>query len=135
MSWIKNASNTPLNVNSGTLPDMSGALLNWFQKMTFGLVVKTVSGFQVVETMEEISFMGVIQPLTERQLLLKPEGQRAWSWYWVHSDPSLNLKTDDVIIYLERQYRVMAKKNYSIYQYQEYQIVTDWTGSGPTPES
>ncbi len=132
MAWIKNASSTPINQNSGTVPNMSGALLSWFQKMIFGLVVKTVSGFQVVETETQVSFMGVWQPLTGRQLLMKPEGQRQWDWYWVHSDPSLNLKVDDVIIYLGKQYRVMAKKDYSLYQYIEWHLVEDYTGSGPT---
>lgn len=134
MSWIKLGANTPLNANTGTVPDMSGAMYDWFQPMIFGLVTKVVTDFQVVETVQEVQFMGVWQPLSERQLLLKPEGQRAWSWYWVHSDPSLDLKVDNIVIYLGRQFRVMAKKDYTLYQYQEYQIVTDWTGSGPTPE-
>lgn len=133
MSWIKNAANTPLNANSGTVPDMSGAMLNWFQPMTFSLVTKTAKAYQVVETMTEIAFMGVWQPLSGRQLMMKPEGQRAWSWWWVHSDPSLDLKVDDVVLYLTKQYRVMAKKNYTLYQYQEYHLVTDWTDSGPMP--
>lgn len=132
MSWIKNASNTPLNQNTGTVPDMSGAMLNWFQPMTFGLVTKTAVAGQVVETEDDIDFMGVIQPLSGRELILKPEGQRAWTWIWVHSDPSLDLKVDDTITYQSKQYRVMAKKNYSLYQYIEYHLVTDWTGSGPT---
>lgn len=132
MSFIKNAANTPLNENSGTLPDVSGAMLNWFQPMIFGIVSKVISGFQVVESMVEINFMGVWQPLSGRQLMLKPEGQRAWSWWWLHSDPSLDLKVDDVVVYKSKQYRVMAKKNYSLYQYIEYHLVTDWTGSGPT---
>lgn len=133
MSWIKNASNTPLNANSGTVPDMSGALLQWFQPMIFGIVTKTVTDFQVVETVNDVKFMGVWQPLSLRQLMLRPEGERAWSWYWLHSDPSLDLHVDDIVVYLTKQFRVMAKKDYSLYQYQEYQLVQDWTGSGPTP--
>lgn len=135
MSAIKNAKDIPLNANPGTLPDMSGALMNWFQKMTFGLVTKTATAFQAYEEMEEISFMGVIQPLSGRELVLKPEGERAWSWWWLHSNTALNLKVDDVVVYKTRQYRVMLKKNYSAYQYYEYHLVTDWTGSGPTAVS
>lgn len=131
MSYITNASSTLLNQNSGTLPNMSAALLNWFQAMTFGLLVKTVSGFQVVETETPIAFRGVWQPLTGRQLMLKPEGERGWDWYWLHSDPSLNLKIDDVIIYLGTQYRVMSLKDYTLYKYKEWTLVQDWTGSDP----
>lgn len=131
MAYIKNASSTPINANSGTVPNMSAALLNWFQPMTFGLLVKTVSGFQVVETEVPISFKGVWQPLSGRQLMLKPEGERAWDWYWLHSDPTLNLKVDDIIVYLGTQYRVMSLKDYTLYQYKEWTLVQDWTGSNP----
>lgn len=134
-SWIKNGKDTPLNQNSGTVPDMSGALLNWFQAMTFGLITKATVGFQVVETASEINFQGVWQPLSGRELMLKPEGQRAWSWWWLHADPSLNLKVDDIVVYKTKQYRVMSKKNYELYQYVEYHLVTDWTGSGPTVDT
>lgn len=133
MSWIKNAANTPLNANSGTLPNVSSAMLNWFQPMTFGLVTKVVEGFQVVETMQEINFMGVWQPNEGRKLSIKPEGERAWNSWMLHADPSLDLKTDDVVIYLTKQYRVMAKKDYSLYGYNYFELITDFTGSGPTP--
>jgi len=131
MTVILNAANRPLNANTGTVPNVGAALLQWFQPMTFGLIVKTVSGFQVVETETQVSFRGVWQPLTGRQLMLKPEGERAWNWFWLHSDPTLNLKVDDVIIYLGIQYRVMSQKDYDLYGYREWTIVEDWSGSDP----
>lgn len=129
---IQNGRNTPLNANSGTVPNVGDALLDWFQPMIFGVVTKTVQNFQAVETQVQVNFQGVIQPLTERQLMLKPEGQRAWSWFWVHADPSLILETDSDIVYLGKQYRVMSNKDYSLYGYIEYHLVQDYTGSGPT---
>lgn len=131
---FKNGKDTPLNQNSGTVPNVGDAMLNWFQNITFGVVTKTVVNAQVVETMEEVTFKGVWQPLTERKLMLKPEGQRAWSWYWLHADPALNLPVDNVVVYLGKQFRVMAKKNYELYGYVEYELVQDYTGAGPTPE-
>jgi hypothetical protein len=131
-STIANGKNRLLNVQTGTVPDVSGALKDWFQPMTFELVTKTTSAFQVVETGDPITFMGIIQPLTERQLILKPEGQRAWTWFQLHADPVLSLQVDDVVLYLGVQTRVMARKNYDIYGYVEYHLVQDWTGSGPT---
>lgn len=131
MSKIMNASNTPLNQINGTVPDISGALRDYFQPMTFTLVTKTVSGFQVVEDAYPIELWGVIQPLNPRQLILKPEGQRAWSWYQLHAQTGVALKVDDCIEYQGRQYRVMAKTNYVLYGYDLYELVTDWTGAGP----
>lgn len=132
---IQNGKNTPLNANSGTVPNVSGAMLDWFQPMIFETVVKTVEGFQVVEDGTEISFQGVWQPFTDRQLQMKPEGQRSWSWFWVHADPSLILKNDEVIKYLGVQYRVMAQKDYRLYGYVEYHLVQDFTGAGPEVET
>lgn len=132
MSFIKNGNTTPLNANSGTLPNMTDALIDWFQPMEFGLVVKTVSGFEVVETVTPILSLGVWQPLTKRQLMMKPEGQRSWPWYWIHAAPGLDLPPDSIFIYLGVQYRVMARKDYKLYGYLEYEVVRDYTGAGPT---
>lgn len=135
MTIIKNAKDTPINVQTGTVPNVNAAMANWFQPMTFGVVEKNVDAFQVVETMINISFQGVIQPLTGRRLMLKPEGQRAWTWLWLHADPSLVLQVDSVVTYLGKQTRVMAQKNYAIYGYVEYELVQDWTGAGPEVDS
>lgn len=128
---IVNAKNIPLNARNGTVPDVSGGLQDYFQKMVFTPLVKTVSGFQVVEDAFPIEFQGTIQPLSPRQLFLKPEGQRAWSWFTLHAEPGIVLKVDDVVDYLNKQYRVMSKTNYSLYGYVLYEIVTDWSGAGP----
>ncbi len=133
MSVIGQGKNIPLNQRAGTFPNVGDALLDWFQPMVFGVVAKTTEGFQVVEDMVEINFQGVWQPLEARRLMLKPEGQRAWSWFWLHADPSLNLEVDNVIVYLGTQYRIMAKKDYKLNGYVEYELVQDFTGAGPQP--
>lgn len=129
---IANGKNTPINVKTGTVPDVGGAMRNWFQPMIFSQVVKETVGFQVVETENEIAFRGVIQPLNGRKLMLKPEGQRAWTWLWLHADPSLTLEVDSVVSYLGVQTRVMSQKDYRLYGYVEYELVQDWTGAGPS---
>lgn len=131
MTVIKNGKNTPINVATGTVPNVNAAMTNWFQPMTFGIVSKTIGGFQAVETMTKVSFQGVIQPLSAQRLYLKPEGQRAWTWLLLHADPSLILEVDSVVTYRGVQTRVMARKDYRIYGYVEYELVQDWTSSGP----
>jgi len=135
MSFIGQGKNIPLNKATGSVPDVGSALLDWFQPLVFGIVTKVTEGFQVVETVVDTQFMGVIQPLQARQLMLKPEGQRAWTWYWVHAQPSLELEVDSVITYEGTQFRIMAKKDYDIYGYVEYELCEDYTGAGPTPET
>lgn len=133
---IGNGKNVPLNVQAGTIPNMGGTLLDWMQPMTFTRIVKTTVAFRLVEADDVINFWGIIQPLTDRALVLKPEGQRAWTWYKLIAqcaplDAILTLQVDDVVIYLGTQTRVMARRDYSIYSYVEYNLVQDWTGSGP----
>lgn len=130
---IGNGKDIPLNQRTGTFPDVGDAMLDWFQPMVFGVVVKTVVNAQVVEDMTEVSFQGVWQPLSARRLQMKPEGQQAWSWFWLHADPSLNLEVDNIIRYTGTQYRVAAKKDYRLNGYVEYELVQDYTGAGPTP--
>lgn len=130
---IANAANQPLYKQQGTVPDVSGAMKDWFQPMIFEQVIKTTTGYQVAETAEPFYFQGTIQPFTDRQLMLKPEGQRAWTWYTLHADPVLTLQVDEVVFYLGVQTRVMARRDYGIYGYVEYHLVQDWTGSGPEP--
>lgn len=123
---IANGADSPLFAKAGTVPDVSGAMQDYFQAMTFEPVVKNVVAFQAVETTTPVTFRGVIQPFTERQLMLKPEGERAWTWLMLHSDPVLTLQVDDVVLYLGVQTRVMSRKDYGLYGYIEYHLVQDW---------
>lgn len=132
MAVIRNAANTPLNANAGNMPNVSSAIAGWFQPMTFGVVTKTPTAFQAVETVVQVSFQGVWQPLAGRDLALKPEGERKWNWFWLHADPSLTLNIDDIVTYLGVQYRVMKQKDWRLDSYVEYHLVEDFTGSGPT---
>lgn len=136
MGTIQNAANTPLNQSSGTVPNVNGALQEWFQPMVFVPIVKSTVGGEVVELGDPINFRGVIQPLSNRDLIIKPEGQRAWTWYMLHSDTCLRLKVDDVVNYLGVQTRVMGFRDYAIYGYLYYELVQDYTGAGPeVPET
>lgn len=128
-----NASAKPLTqVNLSGVPNMSGTLVSWLQPLTFNVVTKEVVNYEVVETTKDVSFKGVWQPLSPEKLILKPESQRSWKWFQVHSQTSLSLKNDDVIKYRDVQYRVMENLNYVEYGYFEYHIVEDHIGSGPT---
>jgi|SRR5665213_343020 len=132
MATINNAANTPLNQKMGSTPDVSGALQGYYQTMTFEVITKTVVAGEAMETTTPVTFRGVIQPFQSRQLFLKPEGQRAWTWFTLHSDPVLSLNVDDVMIWNGKQTRVMQRKNYTLEGFVEYELVQDWTGSDPS---
>jgi len=128
---IFNAKDLPLSANSGTLPNMSDALLDWFLPLVFTKIVKTVVNFKVVETPTAVSFSGVWQPFSAQQLKLMPDGQRDWKWFTVHALPALILVPDELITFRGLQYRVKMKTDYKEYGYVKYDLVEDFTGSGP----
>lgn len=128
---ITNAKDRTLAQSTGTLPDVSGALLDWFQPMTLIRIVKTVVNFQVVETPTSADGRGVIQPFSARMLSMKPEGQRAWKWWMLHCLPGLVLEPDEVFTYLGQNYRVKGQNDFAIYGYVQYEVIEDYTGSGP----
>lgn len=128
---ILNGNSIPLNFQQGTIPNMGEAITDYFQSMTFTQLVKTVVGFEVVETPTETQFWGVIMPYSGRQLSLLPQGERAWNWQMLYAQPVLSLFPDDVVVWQGKQVRVMSRKDYALYGYNEYSLVLDWTGSGP----
>lgn len=130
-STIRNAANYPLFAIGGTTPDVSGAMQDYYQQLTFELLTKTAIGFQAVENTLPIIFRGVIQPFSERQLALLPVGERAWSHFMLHSDPVLTLQVDDIVLWKGKQTRVAGRTDNALYGYVKYHLVQDWTGSDP----
>jgi hypothetical protein len=128
---ILNAKNVPLNQLSGTSPDVSGALLDTFQQMTFTTVTKVVTAFQVYETGDDIQFMGNWQPWQPRIVVQEKHGQRRWKWFVCHSTTALGLTPDDCIEYLGTQYRVKGVSDWSLNGYFRYELIEDYTGAGP----
>jgi len=109
---------------------MSGTVSDWFQRLMFTKIQKSIVNFNLVESEQEYSFMGVVQPASAQALMVKPEGQRSWKWYTVHAWPALVLAPDEIIMFLGVRYRVMEKLDYTPYGYVEYQIVQDYSKAG-----
>ncbi|MDR1283125.1 MAG: hypothetical protein LBK99_20235 [Opitutaceae bacterium] len=122
---LRNASSAPLSAASAGLPFVGGAMQGWFQPITAGIITKTIADFEAKEAVAEIAFQGVRQPLSPRELMLKPEGERAWRWEMLHCDPSLTLNPDDIVIFKGTRYRVRLDASYPEYGYNMYHIVED----------
>jgi hypothetical protein len=132
---IKNASSVLLNQNSGTLPNVSAAILNYFQQMTFSIIQKSLgsyTGFSVQETSTNITCYGMMQT-TGRQLVMTKDGQRLWRNRTLFCDTSVTLKPDDVIVYLGVQFRVLEVEQWGQYGFQKFGLCEDFAGSGPYP--
>ena len=126
---IKDAKDTPLNKVTGTLPNMSETLFDWFQEMAFSKITKEIVNFKVVETKVSFSTRGVKQPMSPQSLEMKPDGQRAWIWSTIHCLPNLILTVDELVTYQGTQFRVKSKMDYKEYGYVSYDLVEDYDGT------
>lgn len=124
LNLLKNRSLGTVNFN---FPQMDSALNNWETPLTLVKITQSIVDGDVIKSETPINFMGVWQPLRDEQLQFKPEGQRSWSWYWIHAKAgTLNLQTQDKIIFQGKRYKVMSVKDYSLNGYIEYQVVLDY---------
>ncbi len=120
---IVNGSSRTLSQTSSSVPNVSEALDGWFKLTSVSTIVKTVVDYQTVETVTTKNIIAVLQPFTSRQLVIKPEGQRAWAWYTLHVKDSDDFALDDIITISSVKYRIMQKFEWKDYGYFEYQVI------------
>ena len=124
LNFFNNQNNRTLQ---GGLPQMGNTLSGWEIPLTLTRITQKIENGDSIKEETKINFQGVFQPLREDQLQFKPEGQRSWSWYWIHAKSgTLNLQTQDKIIFENVRYKVMSVKNYSLYGFIEYQVILDY---------
>ncbi len=115
-----------LNALSG-MPQMNTTLYGWEVPLTLEKVIQDVVEGDLVPTTQQINFNGVWQPLKDEQLQFKPQGQRSWEWIWIHAvSGTLNLETADKVIFNNKRYKIIEKKDYSLNGFVEYQLVRDY---------
>lgn len=109
------------------LPNLANAVRAWTQAFTFDRMTKSIVNYQLVETKTSVTFKGVVAPLQATQLELKPEGQRQWNWYEVHTTTNLQIALDDEIYWKSKKYRVMSATGYEDYGYYRYELAEAFT--------
>lgn len=112
------------------MPQVSAAFSGWNSLITIVRITQTIVDGFPVDTENFIYFKGVIQPFSPRQLMLKPEGERAWTWLQIHCVAGKdNIEPNDKILYNGQRYKVMANNDYSLNGYTEYHAVLDFQGN------
>lgn len=109
------------------LPQMNKPIEGWSVPITLLKITQGILNGKKTEKTQEITFSGTVQPFTAEKLSALPEGMRSWSWIWIHCVAgSLNLQTQDKIIFNNVRYKVMSIKDYSLYNYIEYELCQDY---------
>jgi hypothetical protein len=114
------------SIKYSNLPNLSNPIKKWFQNIEIGIIAKSIVNFEVIEVISKKNFSGVVQNLNSKQLQIKPEAQRSWSWKMIHCLPNLVLNVDDKIEYEGEIYRVMNIIDFKDYGYLEYHLIKDF---------
>jgi hypothetical protein len=116
----------PLNLQNG-MPQMSAAFSGWTVPMTWALITQTVVNGFPVDTETTYTIEGVFQPLSAEEIQLKPDAQWSWPWYMLHIvGKSQPFRTNDRIKFNGLVYKVMGKKDYSLNNYSQLDLVEDY---------
>ena len=126
MSRLINANSKRLSDLSANLPDVSAAVMSMLFPMVFEKVQTTRVNGYAQNIPEKIRTSACIQPFTARMLKLKPEGDRAWSWFSIYALPNLILKDADKVIVDKHRYKIMEKMDWSRYGYVMYNAIEDY---------
>nr|DAT59065.1 MAG TPA: head closure knob [Caudoviricetes sp.] len=119
--------NTILSNTTG-LPNMAQTIQGWFQPVEFEVITRSLAddgdGVDwVSETVTLIKTQGVVRPPSDKDLKILPEGTWAWEWLQIHCLPNVELNTNQFVIYKEKRYKVMAKKDWTEYGYIRYTLL------------
>lgn len=128
---IQNGKNLKLNNINSSLPNMSNTITGWFLNITLEVVERVMDGADFIEkTTQIINTKGVVQPLSDEQLKIMPEGTRSWEWLMLHCLPNVDLKTNQFIKYDGVKYKIMGRKDYNKYGYIQYNLLEAYRTNG-----
>lgn len=103
---------------------MSDVITDWFLNITFEYVTRELVGADWVEsTPATIMTKGVVQPTTQKDLKIMPEGAWAWESLTLHCLPDVVMEVNQFVIYDNKKYKIMAKKDWTKYGYIKYLLV------------
>jgi len=126
---IVNANRLSVDECTGGGPNVRSTIYGMFHRISLAKVTKSIVDFEVKEVVCPLETLGVIQPLSEQELKMKPEGQRAWTWKQIHATPDLVLIPDEIIQYRGEQYRIESKKDFKEYGYVRYHCVKNYSNA------
>lgn len=122
-----NKNKTLSSVMKSGMPQMDTTLVGWEVPLTLIKITQRIVDGDLETTEKTIKFQGVWQPLKDEALELKPEGQRSWEWIWIHAKSTqLNLETADKVLFKNKRYKVIQKKDYGLNAFVEYQLCRDY---------
>lgn len=130
---ITSGRNNLISNTNAMLPNMSETIKSWFLNLTFEIVERTMTGADYAvdwTTVQTIDTKGVVQPPSDRELKILPEGSWAWEWLLLHCLPDTQIEVNQFVKYDNTVYKVMKKKDWSKYGYVRYYLLEAFRAEG-----
>lgn len=122
------ASNRSVSEMATDLPNVSDTIQGWFRPLELVFVKSVVENMVTKSSQQTYTISGVIQPFTNQELKLKPEGERKWKWKLLHTTPEVDLTPGENFNIRGTSYRVMGKADWSDYGTNVFELVEDYRG-------
>ena len=104
---------------------MRGAVIGWFRPFKAVRITTTIVDGLSQEVERPFETSGFFTPMKARQVMLKPEGDRALRWFVLIVGREIELKPNDVIVRKGVPYRVMGPWELEDYGFRRYELTED----------
>ena len=108
---------------SRSMPQVRSTMAGWMRPMIIAVTRQKIVDGENKAFESRVSGSGVIQPFSDEELKLLPEGDRSWKNSMLHATDSVLLETNDDIEIRGIKYKVMGRKDYTDYGYLRYRII------------
>lgn len=122
---IPSAKNRNLS-DGASVPNVGETIIAWMKPITLIRVESKPVDHEVKQIRTELKTLGMVQPFGNRELRLKPEGERSWDWQMLHVLPEVDLKNGEEFQIGSTRYRVMSNAKWSDYGYISYELVENY---------
>jgi hypothetical protein len=119
---VPSANKVPLSRMTAQ-PSMRDTITGWSETITLVRLLKKIVNHENVNERTEFTCQGMIQPFSKRDLLIKPEGQRAWKWWMLHISSSIETPPGAEFEIAGVTYKVMGELPYFRNGFYEYELV------------
>ena len=126
---VQSANKRTVSEVTSSQPDMSGTVTGWSEQLVFTKLLKKIVDRESVDERREFTCMGIVQPFSAQGLKIKPEGERSWKWWMLHTTTAVDLQNGEQFVLRGIQYRVMSRKAYFRNGYYEYELVETFSAS------
>ena len=127
MMKVTNGKDLPFGQSLAGLPDVSQAVIQYFQPVTVGIIKATQINGRTQTIVQTYCKTQGVRIATDNKMVITKTGERFWANENVYFKSDVVLKVDDLFLFNNKQYRVLAVEAWTEYGYNKYTVMQDFT--------